>query len=140
MSANKSAIKKAVLAYSGGLDTSVILVWLREQGFDVIAYVADVGQRDDFQERYERIDWLIQSRSVPVSSEGAFYLFVRIDGLSDSLSAVKRIIDEANVGLAPGGTFGPGGEGFVRLCYLRDPDSLDEALARLARWLEAQNG
>ena len=42
--------KKVVLAYSGGLDTSVILVWLKEQGFDVIAYVADVGQRDDFQE------------------------------------------------------------------------------------------
>jgi argininosuccinate synthase len=42
--------KHVVLAYSGGLDTSVILVWLREQGFDVTAYVADVGQREDFQE------------------------------------------------------------------------------------------
>ncbi len=42
--------KKVVLAYSGGLDTSVILVWLKEQGFDVIAYVADVGQREDFEE------------------------------------------------------------------------------------------
>ncbi len=42
--------KKVVLAYSGGLDTSVILVWLKQQGFDVIAYVADVGQRDDFSE------------------------------------------------------------------------------------------
>lgn len=44
----KSKGKKVVLAYSGGLDTSVILVWLKEQGYDVIAYVADVGQRDDF--------------------------------------------------------------------------------------------
>ena len=40
--------KKVVLAYSGGLDTSVILKWLLEQGHEVIAYVADVGQRDDF--------------------------------------------------------------------------------------------
>ncbi len=36
---------KVVLAYSGGLDTSVILAWLREeQGAEVIAYTADVGQ------------------------------------------------------------------------------------------------
>jgi argininosuccinate synthase len=42
--------KHVVLAYSGGLDTSVILVWLKEQGFDVTAYVADVGQREDFRE------------------------------------------------------------------------------------------
>jgi len=39
---------KVILAYSGGLDTSVILVWLKEQGYDVIAYCADVGQREDF--------------------------------------------------------------------------------------------
>jgi len=42
-------MKKIVLAYSGGLDTSVILKWLCEQGFEVIAYVADVGQKDDFK-------------------------------------------------------------------------------------------
>jgi argininosuccinate synthase len=40
--------KKVVLAYSGGLDTSVILKWLLEKGYEVIAYVADVGQADDF--------------------------------------------------------------------------------------------
>jgi len=41
--------KKVVLAYSGGLDTSVILKWLCEKGFEVIAFVADVGQKDDLQ-------------------------------------------------------------------------------------------
>jgi len=40
--------KKVVLAYSGGLDTSVILKWLVNQGYEVIAYVADVGQEEDF--------------------------------------------------------------------------------------------
>lgn len=40
--------KKVVLAYSGGLDTSVILKWLLEKDYDVVAYVADVGQNDDF--------------------------------------------------------------------------------------------
>uniref|UniRef100_A0A2K6Q978 Argininosuccinate synthase n=1 Tax=Rhinopithecus roxellana TaxID=61622 RepID=A0A2K6Q978_RHIRO len=39
-----------VLAYSGGLDTSCILVWLKEQGYDVIAYVANIGQKEDFEE------------------------------------------------------------------------------------------
>ena len=37
-----------MLAYSGGLDTSVILKWLIKKGYDVIAFVADVGQYDDF--------------------------------------------------------------------------------------------
>ena len=39
--------KKIVLAYSGGLDTSVILKWLVDKGNVVIAYIADVGQDDD---------------------------------------------------------------------------------------------
>jgi argininosuccinate synthase len=39
-----------VLAYSGGLDTSVILKWLGLKGYDVIAFVADVGQQEDFEE------------------------------------------------------------------------------------------
>ena len=42
--------KKVVLAYSGGLDTSVILKWLANKGFEVIAYVANVGQEEDFEQ------------------------------------------------------------------------------------------
>jgi len=42
--------EKIVLAYSGGLDTSVILKWLIDKGYEVIAYIADVGQDDDFPE------------------------------------------------------------------------------------------
>ncbi|XP_062844751.1 argininosuccinate synthase [Trichomycterus rosablanca] len=38
-----------VLAYSGGLDTSCILLWLKEQGYDVIAYLANIGQEEDFE-------------------------------------------------------------------------------------------
>lgn len=40
---------KVVLAYSGGLDTSVILKWLLEEGYEVVAYIADVGQDEDFE-------------------------------------------------------------------------------------------
>jgi argininosuccinate synthase len=43
-------IKKIVLAYSGGLDTSVILVWLKETyKCPVIAYTADLGQGDEMK-------------------------------------------------------------------------------------------
>ena len=49
--------KKIVLAYSGGLDTSVILKWLvNEYDSDVIAYVADIGQKEDLEEA-ERKAW-----------------------------------------------------------------------------------
>jgi len=43
-------VKKVVLAYSGGLDTSVILRWLKEEyGCEVIAFCADLGQGEDLQ-------------------------------------------------------------------------------------------
>ena len=40
--------EKVVLAYSGGLDTSIILKWLVNKGFEVICFIGDVGQSDDF--------------------------------------------------------------------------------------------
>jgi argininosuccinate synthase len=46
--------EKVVLAYSGGLDTSVILKWLIDKGYDVIAFIADVGQEDDFEESVKK--------------------------------------------------------------------------------------
>jgi len=45
----KKKVEKVVLAYSGGLDTSVIIPWLKEnyEGCEVIAFSADIGQRED---------------------------------------------------------------------------------------------
>jgi len=40
--------KKVVLAYSGGLDTSIILKWLTTKGYDVVCFVGNVGQQEDF--------------------------------------------------------------------------------------------
>ena len=42
----QTTVKKVVLAYSGGLDTSIIIPWLKEHyhGCEVIAFAADVGQ------------------------------------------------------------------------------------------------
>lgn len=41
---------KIVLAYSGGLDTSIIVKWFQEKGYEVICMVANVGQREDYPE------------------------------------------------------------------------------------------
>ncbi len=42
-------MKKIVLAYSGGLDTSCAIKWLKDKGFEVICFIADLGQGEDFQ-------------------------------------------------------------------------------------------
>ena len=65
---------------------------------------------------------------------GAFYLFFSVDGLNDSRAAAFDIVDHANVGLAPGTAFGAGGEKFLRLCFLRRLDQLEEAATRIADW------
>lgn len=50
-----SSIQKIVLAYSGGLDTSIIIPWLKEKyQCQVIAYIADVGQGDEIQKVYSK--------------------------------------------------------------------------------------
>ena len=41
-------MKKVVLAYSGGLDTSCAVRWLKDRGWDVICFIADLGQGEDF--------------------------------------------------------------------------------------------
>ncbi len=46
--------KKVVLAYSGGLDTSVIIRWLMDRGYEVICYMGDVGQGSDTESARER--------------------------------------------------------------------------------------
>jgi argininosuccinate synthase len=50
MASKKSGVKKVVLAYSGGLDTSVILKWLQDQyGCEVITFTADIGQGEELE-------------------------------------------------------------------------------------------
>lgn len=49
-------MKKVVLAYSGGLDTSCIVRWLRERGYEVICFVADLGQGLGQGESFEAIE------------------------------------------------------------------------------------
>ncbi|RCS24670.1 pyridoxal phosphate-dependent aminotransferase [Phyllobacterium salinisoli] len=67
--------------------------------------------------------------------QGAFYLFFGVDGIRDSFQAAFDIVDQAKVGLAPGTAFGEGGEAYLRLCFARRPDQVEEAADRLAEWI-----
>jgi len=47
-------VKKVVLAYSGGLDTSCAIKWLKDRGYEVVAFIGDVGQGEDFAQVEKR--------------------------------------------------------------------------------------
>ena len=56
-----SEIKKVVLAYSGGLDTSIIIPWLKEHynNCEVIAVCGNVGQKGELEGLEERLDQML---------------------------------------------------------------------------------
>ena len=70
-----------------------------------------------------------------VPPAGAFYAFFAIDGIGDTMAAALNMVDEANIGLAPGTAFGLGAEGCFRICFLRSEQPLREAMSRLETWL-----
>ncbi len=68
---------------------------------------------------------------------GAFYVFpsIRSTGLTSEEFCEKFLLAE-RVAAIPGTAFGPGGEGFVRMCYAASMEDLTEALRRLSRFLD----
>jgi aspartate aminotransferase len=68
--------------------------------------------------------------------DGAFYLFPKIAGMTDSFDFCKRLLMDTHVGLAPGVAFGAGGEGSVRICYAAEKQIVQEAMARFAMFLK----
>jgi aspartate aminotransferase len=69
--------------------------------------------------------------------DGAFYLFPKIDGLTDSFAFCRRLLEETRVGLAPGVAFGAGGEGSIRICYAAERSILEPAMERLNQFLRS---
>jgi aspartate aminotransferase len=83
------------------------------------------------------IDALQSYRRVAVARpEGAFYAFLRVGGVTDSLAFAKEVLFTTKVGLAPGSAFGPMGEGYLRLCFARDPALVAAAVERLRPLLD----
>jgi len=68
--------------------------------------------------------------------KGAFYVFpsIRAAGLSSNEFAERLLFDE-KVAVVPGSAFGAGGEGHIRICYATAMADLEEALARMARFV-----
>jgi aspartate/methionine/tyrosine aminotransferase len=75
--------------------------------------------------------------------KGGMYAFFKIEGLNDSLTLAKRLVNEAGLGLAPGSAFDlapcQAGEGWMRWCFAsKDIARLILGVERLQRWLLAQ--
>ncbi len=84
------------------------------------------------------LDALRQMPGITIPSpDGAFYLFPKVEGLTDSFDFCRRLLMETRVGLAPGVAFGAGGEGSVRICYAADRNVLEPAMERLAGFMRA---
>jgi aspartate/methionine/tyrosine aminotransferase len=82
----------------------------------------------DFLAGQNRIRW--------IAPQGAFYGFLQIDGLTDSLPFCQRMVREQKVGVSPGAAFSlgnPRDDAFVRICFAQDGARIIEGLARLER-------
>ena len=110
--------------------------------------IAALEQGDDFiRTNIERArksrdilcDALIATNRVETRKpDGALYAFLKIDGVTDSRDEAFRIVDKTGVGMAPGTAFGPGGQAFMRACYLRDPLQVEDAAQRLSDYIRSR--
>jgi aminotransferase len=67
---------------------------------------------------------------------GAFYAFpnIRASGMTDEDFAEKLLVEE-HVAVVPGNAFGPGGDGFARMCYATEYSKIEEALHRMEKFM-----
>ena len=99
-------------------------------------FLADLTQRSRASRDILSRGLLATGRVRFAEPQGAFYLFFSVEGEPDSRRLAFRLIDEAGIGAAPGDAFGPGGEGYLRLCFARAPAEIAEATRRLVDWLQ----
>jgi aspartate/methionine/tyrosine aminotransferase len=86
----------------------------------------DVVER--FINSQNRIRWM--------KPDGAFYGYLHVDGLKDSLPFAQDMVQSAQVGVAPGWSFAlgdPRDESYLRICFAQDPDKLAEGLQRISK-------
>ena len=144
------AKEKVVLAYSGGLDTSVILTWLKEElGYEVIATCVDVGQEDDFEEVEKKAyatgaakcyivdvkEEFVTDYIFPTMKAGAVYENDYLLGTSFARPLIaKKLVEiahkEGAVAIAHGAT----GKGNDQVRFETTIHALDPSLKIIAPW------
>ena len=74
------------------------------------------------------------------SPDGAFYIFAKIPANcpQNSWDFVRDLAKEAKVALIPGVSFGPGGEGYVRMSYAASMENLVEAVKRIKDYVQSR--
>ena len=148
----KEQIKKAVLAYSGGLDTSVIIPWLKENyGCEVIAVCADVGQGDELNVVREKalksgaskvfIEDLtkdfIENYIFPTLKAGAVYEEKYLLGTSFARPIIaKRLVEIAKAEGAEAVAHGATGKGNDQVRFELTVKALAPELKIIAPWRE----
>jgi argininosuccinate synthase len=145
--------EKVVLAYSGGLDTSVILKWLVNKGYDVIAYVADVGQQEDFERVREKAlktgaskvyvedlkEEFVTGYIFPVIKANALYEGRYLLGTAIARPLIaKRQIEIANLEGASCVSHGATGKGNDQVRFELSYYALKPGIKVLAPWKDAE--
>jgi len=144
--------RKVVLAYSGGLDTSIIIPWLKETyGCEVVAYVANVGQGDELEGIEEKalrsgasqvfVEDLrrefVQDYIFPVLRAGAIYEGKYLLGTSMARPVIaKRQVEIAHKVGADAVAHGATGKGNDQVRFELAYKALDPLLAVIAPWRE----
>ncbi len=148
----KTQVKKVVLAYSGGLDTSVIVPWLRENyGCEVICFTADVGQADELDGLEEKAlksgashlvirdlcEEFAEDYIFPVLKAGALYERKYMLGTSMARPLIaKHMVDVAHEYGADAIAHGATGKGNDQVRFELTVMALDPRLSIIAPWRE----
>jgi aminotransferase len=100
------------------------------------SYVEEM--RNEYNRRRELIvGGLNQLGLSTFEPHGAFYAFPNITAIGmDDETFAQKLLDEQRVAVVPGNSFGPGGEGYVRCSYATAYEKIEEALKRIAKFVE----
>ncbi|MCX6125300.1 MAG: argininosuccinate synthase [Proteobacteria bacterium] len=137
-------MKKVILAYSGGLDTSVILKWLqREKGCEVVAFTADVGQQEDLKGVSTKalvhgaVDAVLVDLQAKFASEYVFYEGYYLLGTSISRPLIaKELTLLAKKHNADAIVHGATGKGNDQVRFELSAYAIDPKIQVIAPWRE----